>query len=569
VVRELVPGLRQKRCKLSCLSLQEAKLVVDAAYEGHGALLEYLFERPEGLPAHLAPFRICVRKRPLMSFEHKAGEFDSVATDAAIGGVVCHDGRLHRSGRRLTMTHHHFQFDRVWPAAASNDDVYASVQPLVKRAAFGLDSTVLCYGQTGTGKTHTMVGILERAAKELRRLDLEVVFFEIHGKNCYDLLSGRQAVHLRADGQDNVHVRGAKQVSLANLDLLELMELLQQALSLRRAEATERNPISSRSHAVCELRVKLSVGEAQEGEGGHRGVLRIVDLAGSERNYETHNMTAQMHRDSAQINTALMALKDCFRAYGINVRPPFRASRLTQVLRACFTDRQHKTLVIATVSPTPTDLIHTVNSLTHVSYMAECLSSRRRQITVDLPLVDVSATARKPISRWSHDEVVAWIGAVEGGRFAHVALPPGLDGAGLMKLSTMRLSQLFDGTLRQGRGENEGSAWTEALGGMGRSHEARDTVGRALFAALRKESRRIAEAEGRRRMGQRRPAEDGEERPSDPHSRAITTAQRVQTVGGPQVQWWLDDNSPEAADEAAAEAQQLLHPDLPAGGEEV
>ena len=134
------------------------------------------------------------------------------------------------------------------------------------------------------------------------------------------------------------------------------------------------------------------------------------------------------------------------------------------------------------------------------------------QIAVDLPLVDVSAAMTKPINRWSHDEVVAWIGAVEGGRFAHVALPPGLDGAGLMKLSTMRLSQLFDGTLREGRGEGEGSAWTEALGGSGRAHEARDAVGRALFAALRKESRRISEAESLRRMRQRQ---------ADPHGSPI------------------------------------------------
>ena len=34
-----------------------------------------------------------------------------------------------------------------------------------------------------------------------------------------------------------------------------LLALLRAALALRRAEVTERNPISSRSHAVCELRL--------------------------------------------------------------------------------------------------------------------------------------------------------------------------------------------------------------------------------------------------------------------------------------------------------------------------
>ena len=49
--------------------------------------------------------------------------------------------------------------------------------------------------------------------------------------------------------------------------------------------------------AVCVLQL----------EGG--GSLRFVDLAGSERNYETRQMTAQQHRDFAEINKSLMALK--------------------------------------------------------------------------------------------------------------------------------------------------------------------------------------------------------------------------------------------------------------------
>lgn len=92
----------------------------------------------------------------------------------------------------------------------------------------------------------------------------------------------------------------------------DLMKILQQGLSLRRQEATERNPMSSRSHAVCELRVhrhgdtvERSLNQARD----THGCLRIVDLAGSERNYETQKMTAAMHRESATINTELMALK--------------------------------------------------------------------------------------------------------------------------------------------------------------------------------------------------------------------------------------------------------------------
>ena len=44
----------------------------------------------------------------------------------------------------------------------------------------------------------------------------------------------------------------------------------------------------------------------------------------------------------------------------------YRASRLTQLLRGCFTQPGHRSVIIATVSPTSTDLQHSVNSIGHV-----------------------------------------------------------------------------------------------------------------------------------------------------------------------------------------------------------
>ena len=105
------------------------------------------------------------------------------------------------------------------------------------------------------------------------------------------------------------HASSPPQELLESVRPEALLEVLQGALSLRQVEVTERNPVSSRSHAVCELRVLRRGGGESAGAAAGGGVLRFVDLAGSERNYETHAMTAQQHRDSADINTALMALK--------------------------------------------------------------------------------------------------------------------------------------------------------------------------------------------------------------------------------------------------------------------
>jgi hypothetical protein len=48
--------------------------------------------------------------------------------------------------------------DRVFPPEASQTDVFSVVAPLVASATEGINVTCFAYGQTGTGKTYTMLG---------------------------------------------------------------------------------------------------------------------------------------------------------------------------------------------------------------------------------------------------------------------------------------------------------------------------------------------------------------------------------------------------------------------------
>ena len=234
---------------------------------------------------------------------------------------------------------------------------------------------------------------------------------------------------------------------------------------------------------------------AAEADGSSRvvGQLMLVDLAGSERNYETTKMTAQQHKESAQINLSLMALKECFRAYHHNstsgarpVRVPYRSSVLTRILRGCFTDpRSHRTAVVATLSPSPIDIQHTLNTLDHVVKMAPRLEKGIDSVTVEVPLYGSSAFGHLPVEKWSADQVQAWLGTVDGGRFSHLVVPVGLDGAKLVQLTDTSLSAMFAGQLRGARQEEEGSAWEIAQ----RRSRRLEEIGRALWSAVRREQR--------------------------------------------------------------------------------
>eukprot|EP00793_Prasinoderma_coloniale_P000137 PRCOL_00005645-RA len=467
-------------CPLAMLDAQLMSKVVDMAYPGRGNLVGAFDARSRGarLAAarqRAAAFRVCVRCRPLLAFELEAGEFMAVDVDRRRAEVACHDCRLSRNGRRLNVSHRLYAMDRAWGAAATHADVYESVRPLVQRSLTEArdSATVLCYGQTGTGKTYTLNGLLQHVAADLTaETRVEMSFVEVHGAKCYDLLADHKLVHLRQGSDGRVHARGATLVTAAGG--AELLELARAALDARASESTERNEASSRSHAVCTLTMvcgqgqhtteqanstpaqeSAEIGAGEESAGAEsaaptpaappsRPCLRLVDLAGSERNYETTKMSAAQHRESSDINKALMALKDCFRAHAAGVaaaacggeppRVPFRAHRLTQMLKDCFVDGTHRTLVIATASPSPTDLMHTMNTLDHVALMAAPLELLVDTVTCELvlgaaqmagdadPLEEFNAV---PVQKWDSETTARWVATIEDGRFKDFVLPPG------------------------------------------------------------------------------------------------------------------------------------------------
>eukprot|EP01033_Poteriospumella_lacustris_P007234 gene7234-5207_t len=391
MVHLLVRGMYSQGSTLHRLNELVLTFIVEYAFPGQAPLVsaivaqcetEYRLASPycQAMQAAQDDFLVCVRKRPLLWQEVDVGAYDvtSIPTHAhamdsyhhfvtnqqalaaeavAVGSTEpkrpdgtaaaataaasatdfpqtlrLHEGKLARNGRLLSMTHHHMLFDRVYDATVDTNAICDdAVAPLIRRTLAGKASTLLCFGQTGTGKTYTLDGVLHYVAEGLVGHQVRVWFYEVHGKKCYDLLQQRREIQLRFDGADRLHVCGAHvhmtHGPVKNAD--ELRTITRQAMALRLSEVTERNPISSRSHAVCVIEVVVPTSPTSATAAVGR--MTLVDLAGSERNYETQRMSGAMHKESAEINLALMSLKNCFRAYHRQAtRIPYRESTLTK-----------------------------------------------------------------------------------------------------------------------------------------------------------------------------------------------------------------------------------------------
>lgn len=141
--------------------------------------------------------------------------------------------------------------------------------------------------------------------------------------------------------------------------------ILNKANKIRTTHSTVANDESSRSHAVCQIVIKDKKSLKQMGK------LKLVDLAGSERAQDTQSNNRQRRLEGADINKSLLALKECIRAFDTKknsigeVHVPFRASKLTMILRDSFNSKNEKAkiVMIAWINPGSSSADHTLNTL--------------------------------------------------------------------------------------------------------------------------------------------------------------------------------------------------------------
>lgn len=312
-----------------------------------------------------------------------------------------------------------YEFKAVLGPETSQQSVYRiTVQPYIRGVCQGQSALVFCYGITNAGKTYTVLGsdaaltmkssasqtntittsnngttngtpepwgLVPRAVQDLvehcyhdryqnKKLALIMSYFEIYNEQVYDLLASTttmpQIGGRKTNYTDNAILGPSnKKFSTRTIKTLaDGLACIRLARKNRRSGTNQINQDSSRSHAICQLRV---VNQQSKDSAD----LWIVDLAGSERFKRTGG---NRHHEAAAINQSLTTLNRCLAALRHSSSSsssqdngriiPWRESKLTRLFAAHWMGPYaNRTAMVVNVNPGINDFDETQHVLAYAA----------------------------------------------------------------------------------------------------------------------------------------------------------------------------------------------------------
>nr|CCC95914.1 unnamed protein product [Trypanosoma congolense IL3000] len=318
--------------------------------------------------------RVVIRCRNLLAYETERGDKSLVRLDLATNQVVVQ----HQIGDADV-----FAFDAVYNNTYTQRDLFLQeVQPLVEAVLQGYNATVFAYGQSGSGKTHTMTGrlgdpemwgmmpqVVNYLFNEIKKLTsgtktykVKVSYIELYNGKSRDLLSPKQAnLEIKQNMAKNFYVKGAEMPEVTNFD--EALRWFNAGTDRRQTASTDLNDNSSRSHSLFTLQVEQFDFEQDPSSPiVLTSKINLVDLAGSEKLSKT-NATGETAKEGCNINLSLSALAtviDTIVKGGKHI--PYRGSPLTMLLKDSLGGNA-KTVMFANIGPSDKNVSETISTL--------------------------------------------------------------------------------------------------------------------------------------------------------------------------------------------------------------
>ncbi|XP_011873968.1 PREDICTED: kinesin-like protein unc-104 isoform X10 [Vollenhovia emeryi] len=291
-----------------------------------------------------------------------------------------------------------FNYDYSYFSMDPNDENYSTQlmvykdigEEMLEHAFEGYNVCIFAYGQTGAGKSYTMMGkqeegqegIIPQICKDLFRkisytsnerlkYSVEVSYMEIYCERVRDLLNPKNRGNLRVREHPLYGPYVEDLSKLAVLSYEDIHDLIDEGNKARTVAATNMNETSSRSHAVFTIFFTQQQQDSATGLMTEKvSKISLVDLAGSERADSTGAKGTRL-KEGANINKSLTTLGKVISALAEIAATkkkkkadfiPYRDSVLTWLLRENLGGNS-KTAMIAAVSPADINYDETLSTL--------------------------------------------------------------------------------------------------------------------------------------------------------------------------------------------------------------
>ncbi|XP_043978887.1 kinesin-like protein KIF1B isoform X5 [Gambusia affinis] len=282
------------------------------------------------------------------------------------------------------------------PCFASQNRVYNDIgKEMLEHAFEGYNVCIFAYGQTGAGKSYTMMGkqeegqegiipmlcedlfekINEDCNKEELSYSVEVSYMEIYCERVRDLLNPKNKGNLRVREHPLLGPYVEDLSKLAVTSYTDIADLMDAGNKARTVAATNMNETSSRSHAVFTIVFTQKKHDSETDLTTEKvSKISLVDLAGSERADSTGAKGTRL-KEGANINkslttlgkviSALAEVDNCTSKSKKKKKSdfiPYRDSVLTWLLRENLGGNS-RTAMVAALSPADINYDETLSTL--------------------------------------------------------------------------------------------------------------------------------------------------------------------------------------------------------------
>ncbi|XP_025711463.1 kinesin-like protein KIF1B isoform X9 [Callorhinus ursinus] len=275
------------------------------------------------------------------------------------------------------------------PCFASQNRVYNDIgKEMLLHAFEGYNVCIFAYGQTGAGKSYTMMGkqeesqagIIPQLCEELfekindncneeMSYSVEVSYMEIYCERVRDLLNPKNKGHLRVREHPLLGPYVEDLSKLAVTSYTDIADLMDAGNKARTVAATNMNETSSRSHAVFTIVFTQKKHDTETNLSTEKvSKISLVDLAGSERADSTGAKGTRL-KEGANINKSLTTLGKVISALAEVSKKkkktdfiPYRDSVLTWLLRENLGGNS-RTAMVAALSPADINYDETLSTL--------------------------------------------------------------------------------------------------------------------------------------------------------------------------------------------------------------